>query len=90
MFLLEHSGRKALSSVVIFDLHLTLKDDGAGVEIFVDVMDGAAGDLFARGQNSFVYVDAISMWARRTFSSDIESTSLTAFAASARMMPSRE
>jgi hypothetical protein len=47
MFFLKNSGGEGVFSVVIFYGDDGLKNDGAGVEIFVDEMDGAAGEFDA-------------------------------------------
>ena len=47
MFLLEYARRQRVDGVVVADLDGALEDDRAGVEGFVDEVNGAAGDLDA-------------------------------------------
>jgi len=47
VFLLQNSRRKRVLGVVVGYGNDGLEDDGAGVEIFVDEMDGTAGELYA-------------------------------------------
>jgi len=47
VFLLQNSGGKRVLGVVVCDGNDGLEDDGASVEIFVDEMDGAAGEFDA-------------------------------------------
>ena len=47
MFMFEDSSGKGFDSVVVADLDGALEDDGAGVEVFVDEVDGAAGYFYA-------------------------------------------
>lgn len=45
MFFLQNSGGEGVFGVVVFHGDDGLEDDGASVEIFVDEMDGAAGEF---------------------------------------------
>jgi len=47
MLLIQDAGGKGVLVVVIEDGYCGLQDDGAGVEIFVDEVDSAAGEFYA-------------------------------------------
>src|SRR5690349_13980476 len=58
VLLYEDTSGEGLDCVVIEYRHGGLDDDGAGIEIFVDEVDGAAGDLHAVGQRLVLRVES--------------------------------
>ena len=54
----EDAGGKGFGRVVGEDEDFALKDDRAGVELFIYEMHGAAGASFAGGEDAFVNVEA--------------------------------
>lgn len=46
MFLDQNSGRESFERVVVEDRDCGLEENWAAVEIFIDEVDGAAGDLY--------------------------------------------
>ena len=47
MFLFENSGRQGFRRVVVFYLNHTLQNDRPRVEIFIDKMNRASGELYS-------------------------------------------
>jgi hypothetical protein len=58
MFMFEDSRGKCLGRVAVYYRDLTLQNYLSGVEVFVDEMDGAAGNFFTGGEDPFVNVEA--------------------------------
>jgi hypothetical protein len=65
MFLFQDAGGKSVLVVGIEDGDGGLQDDGAGVEIFVDEMDGAAGEFYAVVEGLFLGFEAGEGWEER-------------------------
>ena len=57
--LLHHPALEYLGGVPLQDLHRPLEDDGAAVGLFIDEVDGSAGELHAVGQGGLVDVEAV-------------------------------
>ena len=58
MLLCENAGGERLHGIVVQHRHGGLHDDGAGVQVFVDEVDGAAGDFDAVLQRLVLRVQA--------------------------------
>ena len=57
--LLHHPALEYLGGVPLQDLHRPLEDDGAAVGLFIDEVDGSAGERSRRRQGGLVDVEAV-------------------------------